>query len=411
MSRAVVPLPEERTESYVRKRATIVAAAARVFNQKGLKGATLADVAEIVGLSSNAITYYYRFKEELALDCYRRTLEVFETLVREARAEPDVPSRVRHFLNAWFGILAEIARGERDDLITFFDYSALSRQHFEELQPRFVQLSRDTRRIVLADDAGVDPRAQHALPYLLLSLAYGVRNWVTRYEPFDYPRAAARMADILLGGIFKERAGDLPRAMVVVEAKPEGRVHSRDSFLRAATELINRQGYRGVSVEKIAASLGVTKGSFYHHIDAKDDLVAGCFERSFEIVRDTLRRSGEGGRKAVERLRFAVTALVRYQISPEGPLLRYTAMSAMPEALRPSVRQAGDRLTESIAGIVSDAIADGDIRPIDAAIAAQLLDTTINAAVALIIWTRGLDHEQRLKAYLVPLLAGLAPER
>jgi AcrR family transcriptional regulator len=51
------------------------------------------------------------------------------------------------------------------------------------------------------------------------------------------------------------------------------------------TELVNDQGYHGASVDKIAARLNVTKGSFYHHNDTKDDLVASCFERSFTIVR------------------------------------------------------------------------------------------------------------------------------
>ena len=53
-----------------------------------------------------------------------------------------------------------------------------------------------------------------------------------------------------------------------------------DAFLQAATFLINEQGYRGASVEKISARLNVTKGSFYHYNDNKDDLVANCFERS-----------------------------------------------------------------------------------------------------------------------------------
>ena len=59
----------------------------------------------------------------------------------------------------------------------------------------------------------------------------------------------------------------------------------RETFLTAATRLINQRGYRGASVEKISAELNVTKGSFYHHNDAKDELVVACFERTFDVMR------------------------------------------------------------------------------------------------------------------------------
>ncbi|MDN8891457.1 helix-turn-helix domain-containing protein, partial [Staphylococcus aureus] len=56
---------------------------------------------------------------------------------------------------------------------------------------------------------------------------------------------------------------------------------AQQRFLQAATRLINERGYRGASVERIASELNVTKGSFYHHLEAKDDLVLACFRRSF----------------------------------------------------------------------------------------------------------------------------------
>ena len=35
---------------------------------------------------------------------------------------------------------------------------------------------------------------------------------------------------------------------------------------------MNEHGYLGASVQKISERLNVTKGAFYHHIEAKDDL-------------------------------------------------------------------------------------------------------------------------------------------
>ena len=66
------------------------------------------------------------------------------------------------------------------------------------------------------------------------------------------------------------------------------------AFLLAATRLINELGYRGASVQRIAAELNVTKGSFYHHLDAKDDLVIACYRRSFDTISDAQRLAEVG---------------------------------------------------------------------------------------------------------------------
>ena len=78
------------------------------------------------------------------------------------------------------------------------------------------------------------------------------------------------------------------------EAEP-----GRAAFLLAATRLINELGYRGASVQRIASELNVTKGSFYHHLDAKDDLVIACYRRSFDTIADAQRLADEVGRQSI----------------------------------------------------------------------------------------------------------------
>lgn len=51
-----------QTRRYVEKREVILDTAAALFNRKGVRGTTLADVGQQVGLSTNSVTYYYRKK-------------------------------------------------------------------------------------------------------------------------------------------------------------------------------------------------------------------------------------------------------------------------------------------------------------------------------------------------------------
>ena len=63
----IEPSPRARqTSRYETKRDAILDAAARVFNDKGLKGATLAEVAAQVGLITTSVTYYYKRNRQAA---------------------------------------------------------------------------------------------------------------------------------------------------------------------------------------------------------------------------------------------------------------------------------------------------------------------------------------------------------
>ena len=55
-------------------------------------------------------------------------------------------------------------------------------------------------------------------------------------------------------------------------SKPKRRLN-RDDWIDAALEAIERGGLAAVSVEPLAARLGVTKGSFYSHFDSRDELI------------------------------------------------------------------------------------------------------------------------------------------
>jgi hypothetical protein len=99
---------------------------------------------------------------------------------------------------------------------------------------------------------------------------------------------------------------------------------------------------------------------------------------------------------------------VRYQVSAEGPLLRATATSALPDRLhRERVRTTMHRLTERMASVVVDGMMDGSIRPLDPAIAAQAAIATINAAAELHRWLPGATVDNVADLYVRPAFEGV----
>jgi AcrR family transcriptional regulator len=61
---------------------------------------------------------------------------------------------------------------------------------------------------------------------------------------------------------------------------------TRDDWARAALSAISTGGVGAVAVEALAADLGATKGSFYWHFTARDELLAAALER-WEQTRTT----------------------------------------------------------------------------------------------------------------------------
>jgi hypothetical protein len=107
------------------------------------------------------------------------------------------------------------------------------------------------------------------------------------------------------------------------------------------------------------------------------------------------------------RLCAFAAALVRYQLSDDGPLLRVSALSATAETLRPGLLAELRRLSAKTAGLIADGIIDGSLRPVDPVIAADLVLGMTNAGVELDKWAPGTDADNAAELFVQPLMTGV----
>ena len=256
-----------------------------------------------------------------------------------------------------------------------------------------------------ADAPGLNRAQATARALVLIEQLHWAPAWLSRYDVHDYPRACQRMGDVLINGLAMPGAAWKPAPLDLGEGAPPK--SGRDAFLHAATCLVNQRGYRGASVALISAQLNVTKGSFYHHHSAKDDVVSACFDRSFATVRraQLAARALEGDQWL--KLTSAAAALVAYQLSSAGPLLRTSALAALPEAIRVETIAQSARLSDRFAAMISDGVAEGSLRPVDPFIAAQMLGATLNAAADLRALLPGVDAAAVVQLYTRPFFTGL----
>ena len=397
------------TPRYQEKRESVLAAAAVLFNERGVKGARLSEIAASVGLATNSVTYYYRRKEDLATACFLKSIAAFDALALAASQPQDVPQRLTVFFSRLAGLLSDIELGRHPPIVTFNDIRALPPQHAQVVFAAYTDMFRHVRGLLKSDQTTHLGRDDlNARGHIVLSVAHCLRGWISRHEIEEYACVAGRLSGVLIHGV-----GSPGSIWQTTASESSWRLGSDDegaleAFLRAATVLVNEQGYRGASVDKISARINVTKGSFYHHNDNKHDLISECFERSFGVVRQALSLAACGPGSGWTRACAAARSLVRYQLSDEGPLLRATATSALPdEQRREQVRRTMQRLTERMSSVMVDGMVDGSMRPHDPAVSAQCAIACINAAAELRRWVKRADVDNLADLYARPVFEGV----
>ena len=104
----------------------------------------------------------------------------------------------------------------------------------------------------------------------------------------------------------------------------------RDAILDAARELFAERGYDGTSIHDIITAVGISKGGFYHHFAAKEDLIEALACRyAAESARQAEELLADPTLDSFSRLSAFFTAIRRHKIdsaaqlrSTFAPLLR-----------------------------------------------------------------------------------------
>lgn len=387
------------TAKFVRRRAQILDEASEQINEFGARGMTLTAVAKALGLDTSSVTYYFKRKDQLAAACFERTLHWLDERVRAAAAEPSPEARVRHLIASYVALHRDQRAPDGHRLAFLADMRALDEETRAPLDAFYGETFERVR------DFFAEPRssrARIATAALLMHVGW-LPRWLSRYLERDLPRVQERLFDILANGI--DSATDWP--VDVTPLEPSAASDAQARFLHAATTLINRQGYIGASVEKIAAELGVSTGSFYHHLENKDDLVVACFRRSFDLYERAHDRGDQAGGRSGDRLGTTISLLVAQQFAGGSPLLRTAAFQALPRPLRGEMMEQTERMAEHLAGIVADGIADGSLRAVDPTVASQVILGTINAAANLRDWAERRPLEHAVRDYAQVLRRGL----
>lgn len=120
--------------------------------------------------------------------------------------------------------------------------------------------------------------------------------------------------------------------------RADGR-RSRHRILETAARLATVEGLEGLSIGRLAAATGMSKGGVYAHFGSKEDLQLATIDRAREIFIDVVVRPAEAAPKGADRLREVCARFLDHvdeQVFPGGCFFASVAaeMSARPGPVR-----------------------------------------------------------------------------
>jgi AcrR family transcriptional regulator len=153
----------------------------------------------------------------------------------------------------------------------------------------------------------------------------------------------------------KWRSGSLSR-LSVRERLHEAR---NNAILDAAHDLLLQRGYAAMSMDELAAHLGVSKATLYHHYPSKEELALAVVLRTMRAVGDEISATAMPGVPAVVQLE----RVLRNAFKRRADL--WAAQVLLPDGLRrdPRFRKQQARLLAAVEAIVNRGKAEKDINP------------------------------------------------
>ncbi|NJN67842.1 MAG: TetR/AcrR family transcriptional regulator [Chloroflexaceae bacterium] len=95
----------------------------------------------------------------------------------------------------------------------------------------------------------------------------------------------------------------------------------RDEIIQAAQNLIAEKGHILMSMDELAARVGISKPTLYSYFDTKDALIVAAATRKLQQVLDVLGEE-PSGQTPLQRLVLALKVIIQNQIDMQALTLR-----------------------------------------------------------------------------------------
>lgn len=414
--------PFDKTAQHAAKRAAILSEAAKLFNSKGARATTLADVAATLGLTKTSLYYYVKTKEDLIYQCYAVTLDsVLSTLTEIEQNHTSASDRIRAYINAHFEAIRLAKEGSGHHVAALLEIASLKGERRIEIEQGYIAMFKKLREFMRQGiDSGEfrNVRTTTSTRALIGALDWSF-YWLEPVPNDEIPALADAAASIILSGVAADpfvyaklpaQKPQVPPAQSGFDRDAQNRL-KQEAFFKAGTRFFNRKGFSGTSLDEIAEFLNVSKGAFYYHINSKDELLYRCYDYSLDQIESVYAPIVERDDHGLNKVVSTCHQLFGLQLSEAGPLVRYNTITALAEEHRKPILRRTNNTNRMMRRFLEQGIEDLSIRPINTLVAENLITGALNAAMELRAW-RPIDNIQDTAIdYFDALINGLLTQQ
>ncbi|MBI3913737.1 MAG: TetR/AcrR family transcriptional regulator [Chloroflexi bacterium] len=147
-----------------------------------------------------------------------------------------------------------------------------------------------------------------------------------------------------------------------------------DEIFTEAVRIFKQKGYHATSVREIADAVGLQKGSLYHYLSSKEDLLFRIFERGSGALTQQLEEILAADDSAANKLHRGIEAHLNELCDQLDIFTVYlTERRALSGKHHAKVRAEGERHAELLEKIIAQGIRRGEFRRMDAKMAAHAI--------------------------------------
>jgi len=189
---------------------------------------------------------------------------------------------------------------------------------------------------------------------------------------------------------------------------------TRERILDAAIKVFASKGYHETKVDDIVAEAEASKGAVYFHFPGKQQIFLALVDKFANLLQrrliEAVAQEPDGVRRVNLALQVCLETFAQYRSLAKILLIQASGLGAVFEEKRLEIH---DRFARVIQRYLDEAVAAGEIAPIDTEIVAYAWMGAINEVVIRWIYTGQPERERLIPALRTTLLRsiGVSPER
>jgi AcrR family transcriptional regulator len=184
----------------------------------------------------------------------------------------------------------------------------------------------------------------------------------------------------------------------------------RNAIVRESGRIFSRCGYHNTSLDDVASSLNVAKGTLYNYVKDKQEILLECHKIALSIGERAFATSEENGGSGLTRLRNVLYHYVRTLTDEFGACAILTELAALRDDDRKQIIKRRDNHDKKFVELLEQGINDGSIRTVDTHLAVYTFMGAINYLPTWYAPNGRLTSEEIAKKMTDLLVSGLSVE-